>query len=314
MINFRLIRHLWLFLAVAEERHFGRAAMKLGMTQPPLTEQIQVLEQALQAKLFERSRRGTQLTPTGLAILPEVRKLATHLERIELAVREASRGQQGLLTIGAVTAVMMDILPQLMAQLRLRHPQTTISIQEINSADAAHALRAGDIDLALARLEGPLGPDIATETLHEELLAVALPPDHPLCIHSALKRIDLAHEDFVMFHRRVSPSHFDALIQTCTEAGFTPRIVHEVDSVVSQLGFVACGQGVALVPASIQKMAPPAVTIRPLLDTRKVVTLSIAWSTKRIHPMAQDAVELVKTIQRSDPLFTPPSPIPPPAN
>jgi DNA-binding transcriptional LysR family regulator len=90
MINFRLIRHLWLFLAVAEEQHFGRAAKRLGMSQPPLTDQIQTLEQVLKVKLFERSRRGTKLTPAGAAILPAIRKFSEQLERLELAVREAT--------------------------------------------------------------------------------------------------------------------------------------------------------------------------------------------------------------------------------
>ena len=110
MINFRLIRHLWLFLAVAEEQNFGRAAKRLGMSQPPLSEQIQVLEQALKVKLFDRSRRGANLTPVGAAILPAVRKFAEQLERLELAVEEAVAGQSGMLTIGAISTAMFDVL------------------------------------------------------------------------------------------------------------------------------------------------------------------------------------------------------------
>jgi len=109
MINFRLIRHLWLFLAVAEEQHFGRAAKRLGMSQPPLTDQIQTLEQALKVKLFERSRRGTKLTPAGAAILPAVKKFAEQLERLELAVREAATGQRRMLTVGAISSAMVEV-------------------------------------------------------------------------------------------------------------------------------------------------------------------------------------------------------------
>ncbi len=117
MINFRLIRHLWLFLAVAEEQHFGRAAKRLGMSQPPLTEQIQILEQALRVRLFDRSRRGTKLTPAGAAILPAVRKFAEQLERLELAVQEAATGQRSILSIGAITSSMVDVIPAMIKAL-----------------------------------------------------------------------------------------------------------------------------------------------------------------------------------------------------
>ncbi|MGH8429306.1 MAG: LysR family transcriptional regulator, partial [Solimonas sp.] len=148
MINFRLVRHLWLFLAVAEEEHFGRAAKRLGMSQPPLTEQIQVLEHALKVKLFDRSRRGAKLTPAGAAILPAVRKFAEQLERLELAVREAVQGQSGLLTIGAISSAMVDTLPPLIDHLKAQHPQLTVSVKEIDSVDAVPALERGDVDLA----------------------------------------------------------------------------------------------------------------------------------------------------------------------
>src|SRR5688572_16083905 len=122
MINFRLVRHLWLFLIVAEEKNFSRAAKRLGMSQPPLTEQIQVLEQSLKMRLFERSRRGAQLTPAGAAILPAVRKFAEQLQRLELAVQEAAAGQTGLLTIGAISSAMVDVLPALLEQLKADLP------------------------------------------------------------------------------------------------------------------------------------------------------------------------------------------------
>ena len=133
MINFRLVRHLWLFLAVAEEQHFGRAAKRLGMSQPPLTEQIQVLEAVLKAKLFVRSRRGAQLTPLGAAILPAVRKFADQLQQLELAVREAASGQSGVLTIGAITSAMLEVLPRFLEKLRAAHPTLTLAVREIDS-------------------------------------------------------------------------------------------------------------------------------------------------------------------------------------
>lgn len=290
MINFRLIRHLWLFLAVAEEQNFGRAAKRLGMSQPPLSEQIQVLEQALKVTLFERSRRGAKLTPVGAAILPAVRKFAEQLERLELAVEEALAGQSGMLTIGAISTAMFDVLPGLIDLLKQRYPQLTVSVREIDSVEAVPALEAGDIDLAFARLDGDLGPAIQSLPLREDRLMVALPSDHPLASRTRISLSSLASEPLVMFSRKVSPVYFDNLIATCRASGFSPRVLHEVRSVASQIAFVSCGQGIALVPASLKKLAPDNVVLRALTQKLNVVTTAVAWNSQRPNPLVTELV------------------------
>ncbi|MFM0166698.1 LysR family transcriptional regulator [Paraburkholderia sediminicola] len=285
MINFRLVRHLWLFLAVAEEQHFGRAARRLDMSQPPLTEQIQALEQALKVKLFERSRRGAQLTPVGAAILPAVRKFAEQLERLEFSVREAVAGRSGVLTIGAISSAMLDVLPPLVERLKSEYPQLTISVKEIDSAEAVPALEAGDIDLAFARLEGELGGTIQSLPLAQDRLAVAMPRNHAMANVPRIRLAALAEEGFVMFSRQVSPVYFDSLVASCRSNGFSPRILHEVRSVASQVAFVGCGQGIALVPASLKKLAPENVVFRPLKENLSVVTTAIAWDAARENPL-----------------------------
>ncbi len=294
MINFRLIRHLWLFLAVAEEQHFGRAAKRLGMSQPPLTDQIQTLEQALKVKLFERSRRGTKLTPAGAAILPAVKKFAEQLERLELAVREAATGQRRILTVGAITSAMVEVLPPLIEKMKTTHPDMTISMREIDSVEAVPLLQAGDIDLAFARLEGDLGSGIESMPLREDRLAVALPKEHRQSARSRIRLASLAEEDFVMFYRRVSPSYFDGLVTACNNAGFSPRIVHEVGSVVSQVAFVGCGHGVALIPSAMKRMAPETVVVRPLAEKLSVVTTAVALHAARDNPSVAAALVAVQ--------------------
>ncbi len=290
MINFRLIRHLWLFLAVAEEQNFGRAAKRLGMSQPPLSEQIQVLEHALKVKLFDRSRRGATLTPVGAAILPAVRKFAEQLERLELAVEEAVAGQTGMLTIGAISTAMFDVLPGLIEQLKHAYPQLTVSVREIDSVEAVPALESGDIDLAFARLDGDLGHTIRSLPLLEDRLMVALPGDHPLASRSRISLASLANEPLVMFSRKVSPVYFDNLIATCRASGFSPRVLHEVRSVASQIAFVSYGQGIALVPAALKKLAPDNVVFRPLSQKLNVVTTAVAWNAERSNPLVEEVV------------------------
>ncbi|AZE66466.1 DNA-binding transcriptional regulator, LysR family [Pseudomonas libanensis] len=290
MINFRLIRHLWLFLAVAEEQNFGRAAKRLGMSQPPLSEQIQVLEQALKVKLFDRSRRGAKLTPVGAAILPAVRKFADQLERLELAVEEAVTGQSGMLTIGAISTAMFDVLPGLIEQLKSDYPHLTVSVREIDSVDAVPALEAGDIDLAFARLDGDLGASINSLPLTQDRLMVAMPSDHPLASRTRISLSSLSNEPLVMFSRKVSPVYFDNLIATCRTSGFSPRVLHEVRSVASQIAFVSYGQGIALVPASLKKLAPGNVVFRPLTQKLNVVTTAVAWHAHRPNPVVEEVV------------------------
>lgn len=291
MINFRLIRHLWLFLAVAEDQNFSRAAKRLGMSQPPLTEQIQALEQSLRVQLFTRSRRGAQLTAAGAAILPAVRKFADQLERLELAVHEAVTGHAGVLTIGAITSAMVDVLPPLIERFKLDHPLITVSVREIDSAEAVPALEAGDIDIALARLEGNLGRHLQSMPLSEDRLAVALPRDHYLARHESVELRALSDETFVMASRNVSPVYFDYLIGTCKANGFSPRIVHQVRSVSSQVAFVSCGQGIALVPASMGKLVPENVLIRPLEPRVDIVTTAMAWHGDRVNPLVEAMIE-----------------------
>ncbi|AMS21887.1 LysR family transcriptional regulator [Pseudomonas synxantha] len=294
MINFRLIRHLWLFLAVAEEQNFGRAAKRLGMSQPPLSEQIQILEQALKVTLFERSRRGARLTPVGAAILPAVRKFAEQLQRLELAVDEAVAGQSGMLTIGAISTAMFDVLPGVIEQLKTQYPQLTVSVREIDSVEAIPALEAGDIDLAFARLDGDFGASIRSLPLTEDRLMVALPVDHPLASRKRISLASLATEPLVMFSRNVSPVYFDSLIATCRASGFSPRVLHEVRSVASQIAFVSCGQGIALVPASLKKLAPSNVVLRPLSQKLNIVTTAVAWNTLRPNPLVEALVNQLK--------------------
>src|SRR4051812_38949899 len=153
MVDFRFLRHLWSFLAIAEERHFGRAAKRLGISQPPLSQQIQILEQALGFKLFVRSRRGAELTPQGAAILPAVKRFAEQGAHMEAAVSEARLGRAEVIHVGAITSAIVDILPSVFRITRERHPHVTLALTETDSSAAIDALLNGDIDIAFARFD-----------------------------------------------------------------------------------------------------------------------------------------------------------------
>lgn len=300
-IDFRLIRQLWMFLAVAEEQHFGRAAQRLNMSQPPLTEQIKVLEQSLKMQLFERSRRGTQLSPAGAAILPAVRQFAGQVEQLERVVREVASGQSGVLHVGAITSAMLETVPPLLDALKRNHPHLTVFVKEIDSVDAVPALEAGELDLAFVRLEGGIGGDISTISLAEDRLAVALHKDHALASQPRIRLKSLDTEKLVMSSRQVSPVYFDLLTSVCRTHGFAPRVMHEVRSVASQIAYVSCGQGVALVPSAMRKLAPENVVIRPLQEKIMVVTAAAVWNTRRHHPMVDEAIAWIRSQEQLHP-------------
>ncbi|MEK6346013.1 MAG: LysR substrate-binding domain-containing protein [Burkholderia sp.] len=290
-IDFRLIRQLWMFLAVAEEKHFGRAAQRLNMSQPPLTEQIKVLEHSLKLTLFERSRRGTQLSAAGAAIFPAVKQFAEQVERLERVVREVAAGHTGVLQVGAITSAMLETVPAMLAAMKRDHPDLTVFIREIDSVDAIPALESGELDVAFVRLDGGIEHGISTIPLAEDRLAVAVPSGHPLAAVPRIRLRSLADEPLIMSSRQVSPAYFDFLTSICQSHGFAPRVLHEVRSVMSQIAYVGCGQGVALVPASMEPLASDNVVIRPLKERVMVVTAALAWNPNRHHPIVDTVVE-----------------------
>lgn len=200
---------------------------------------------------------------------------------------EALAGQSGMLTIGAISTAMFDVLPGLIERLKEDYPHLTVSVREIDSVEAVPALEAGDIDLAFARLDGGLGDSIQSLPLLEDRLMLALPSDHPLAARTRISLASLSNEPLVMFSRKVSPVYFDNLIATCRASGFSPRVLHEVRSVASQIAFVSYGQGIALVPASLKKLAPANVVFRALSEKLNVVTTAVAWNANRSNPLIE---------------------------
>ena len=297
-INFRLVKQLWMFLAVAEELHFGRASQRLGMSQPSLTEQIKILENALKITLFDRSRRGTKLLPAGAAILPAVKQFASQMENLQSVVQEVVRGQTAVLRIGAITSAMLETVPPLLEALEKQYPKLTVFVKEIDSVEAIPALEAGELDLAFVRLDDDgTQSGIETMRLANDKLAIALPQDHKLCSHSDISMTALESEQFIMSSRKVSPAYFDMLVSECRKYGFSPRILHEVRSVASQIAYVSCGQGVALVPQSMAKFAPDNVSVKPLSENITVITSAMAWNTKRHTPMIHTVKNLLSALK-----------------
>lgn len=291
MIDFRLLRHFWYFLAVAEERHFGKAAKRLGMSQPPLSQQIQVLEQSLGVKLFERSRQGVRLTKEGGEILGPVQRFMEHAQRLQVEVLDARQGRDTSVTIGAVNAAIFDIMPRLTRIAKQRYPHLSLSLSEMDSASALSAVQNGAIDIALARFDQPVSA-LEIRPIVKDHLVVVLPIDHRLTRHDRVALAELADESMVLSPRRVSPSFFDQVVSACRNVGFSPRVVYEVRSAVSQIAFVGCGDAIGMVPSRSMRFGGGDVVFRPLVEKIEVVTIAAAWDPTRRKDVVPSIVEI----------------------
>jgi DNA-binding transcriptional LysR family regulator len=301
-MDFRLVRRLGHFLAVAEEGHFGRAAARLGISQPPLTAQIQALERELGVRLLERTGKGARPTRAGEALLPLARRIAGNAADLESLAHELRAGRHAPIALACVTSALFDFLPPLVRALQAARPEAAIGVRELDTADAVEALRRGEVDLALLRLERERAP-IRLLPLGEDHLAAALPEGHALLARpDPLPLAALAEAPMLMLPRAISPAYSDAILAACHDAGFAPRAVREVGSAMAQLGFVAAGLGIALVSSGMARMRPPGVAFRTLAGPIRAVGVALAWNVERESEATRMARDLAEA------LFAPASP------
>ncbi len=257
------LRQLRYFVAVAEQLHFGRAAQRLGMAQPPLTQQIQKLERKLGYQVFVRQSRKIVLTEAGRVLVEEaVRILRGCDDAIERA-RRAGRGETGRIVLGTPPSVMLTALPGAIRRFRDRFHDVEIALRELSTSAIADALVAGALDVGFLREVESVGSLPSTVFLRESVVAV-LPKAHPLARRPRLALKHLAREPFVLFPRRLGSAFYDRLLSFCVTAGFTPNVVQEATQWQSVVACVETGLGVSLAPACVQRFRWPSVVYRPL--------------------------------------------------
>jgi DNA-binding transcriptional LysR family regulator len=272
------LRQLRYFVAVAEERHFGRAAERLGMAQPPLTQMIQKLEAALGYRVFSRAARKTTLTEAGLVLLDEARRILRDVDQAIDRARGAGRGETGQLTVGTPPSVMLTRLPASIRKYREHFPAVRFVLREMSTSAIANGLLAGTLDVGFLREVAECG-DLPLEVLLRESIVAVLPASHPLAATPRLRLRQLAREPFVLFPPHVGVAFYDKLISFCVDAGFTPRVVQEATQWQSVVTFVETGLGVSIAPAGVQKFRWKGVVFRPL--TGLETTVSVCWQNAR---------------------------------
>ncbi|MFF2464167.1 LysR family transcriptional regulator [Streptomyces mirabilis] len=293
------LRRLVAFVAVAEELHFGRAAKRLQMAQPPLSQQIRQLEKELGVQLFERNTRSVRLTSAGQSYLEPVRTVLKDLDLATRAARAAGLGHYGRVTVGFAGASSHESLPRLTRAVRAVHPGIELVLKGQTYANAALAgVAEGLLDLGFVRLSAT-PPGVTLRVIGEEEMICALPSYHPLAQRDRIPIAALGEEPFVSFPANAGSSLRDATFQVCDTAGFTPRVVQEAPDSHTILALVAAGVGVTLTLTSCLHVQQTGLVYRPLAGPPIRLQAALAWRTDNpsaaLHSVLAVAEEALPT-------------------
>jgi DNA-binding transcriptional LysR family regulator len=299
------LRQLRYFVAVAEERHFGRAARKLSMTQPPLSQAIRALEETLGVELFARTKRTVELTPVGADLLPEVRKLLGQADALRPLAQSLARGETGALSLAFVSTADYGLLPQLLREFAVRHPRVRLNLAEATSDVQIEELAAGRIDAGL--IIPPLPPRHAATLSYlpimREPLVAALPAssvangkrgEPPDWIETPISLAEVGQLPLVIFPRRLAPGFYDIITACYGAAGLTPRIGQEAIQMQTIVSLVSAGMGAALVPQSLRHLRRTGVVYRPLAERTPLVETGLVWRTADVSPVLAGFIDIVR--------------------
>jgi DNA-binding transcriptional LysR family regulator len=289
------LRQLRYFLALAEELHFGRAAARLNVVQPALSQQIRRLEDELGVRLFHRTKRHVSLTGAGAAFLQKAQLTVAHAGEAAAAAQSAGRGEIGALSVGFVGSAAFNFLPELLKSFRQSFPAVRLVLQELTTTQQVAALRAASIDIGLLR------PPIADGNIRIEVLArepwlMAIPRSHRLGRRSRVGLQDFAEDPFIATPRDLGPGLFDQVVGLCARSGFSPTVVQEAIQMSTVVSLVGAGIGVALVPSSVVKLGRNDVLYKPLRNLPKV-DIALAWSRADVDPILSNWLSVARNLR-----------------
>ncbi|CAM5719575.1 MULTISPECIES: LysR family transcriptional regulator [Streptomyces] len=290
------------FVVLAEELHFGRAADRLGIAQPPLSQQIRRLEDKVGHALFTREPGRVTLTPAGRELLPAARRALTDLADGLATARAVGSGRAGRLRIGFAASLALTVLPGLLRTFRQRFPAVHLDIHEMTTAPQIAALHDRTIDIGLLREPPTDETGLGFSTVLSEPFVAVLPSTHPLAPHRTVQLAQLADSPFVLLPRAVGPTLHDQIIGLCTAAGFTPRIAQHAVEWQTVCALVETGLGVSLAPASIRRIRLKGVAFRRIEPDTARTRVAVAWRESDHNPLV---THLRATIRQDPPDSTP---------
>jgi DNA-binding transcriptional LysR family regulator len=287
------LRHLRYFVAVAEELHFSRAAERIGIAQPPLSQQIRQLEEEIGVRLFYRNQRKVTLTAAGELLLRDSRQILQLAEEAKENARRAERGEIGTLVIAFVSsATYGDFMPSVIRDFRERYPKAELKLLEKSTTEQTAAIVAGTVHVGFVR--PPISDrKVETETVLKEPILAALPIQHELAKRTSIALSELSDQKFIMLPRNMGLNFYDQTVSLCRDAGFNPEAIQEASEIHTIIGLVATGMGVALVPASIVNLNREGVAYMPLMGIHPEVELAIAWKSDVSIPILSNFLDVV---------------------
>ncbi|RDJ20636.1 LysR family transcriptional regulator [Bosea caraganae] len=291
-------RALRCFLAVAEELHFGRAAVRLNMSQPPVTQQIKKLEEQLQTRLFDRNKRFVRLTLAGVALVEEATRLLAQMDELAIVVKRAERGEGGRLRIGFATTALLAGAGELYQSIRKTLPCINETWVELYSAEQVDALERDQIDIGFART--PLEHHgLSSHVIATHSLLLALPASHEAAECETVALSSMSAETFVLSSR--GPGFHDSVISICQSAGFNPKINFRAQHLFAILNLVSVGVGIALVPEYMAKLNIPGIRLKRMSDVSAVTHLSVMWNPANRSPIVAQVVRQMQEVAPSRP-------------
>jgi len=276
--NFEL-RQMCYFMAVVEaQNNFSRAAERLHIEQPPLSQRIRSLEKVLKVELFDRKRRPLQLTEAGKVFLEEIRLALTHIELAITQAQRASRGEIGRLMIGVNSSIANSLLPDILRTFRDHFPEVKLVLRELTSSQQTQDLRNRLLDVGFERLPNPYEneADLRFMPILQEPLVIALPETHPLAAQAQIPLKALADEPFILPSPELVPSYGE-IMTLCQQVGFSPKVVQEATWMITVLSLVAGGVGVALLRANVQNLQRRGVVYRPIQGQNLTRQIAVVW-------------------------------------
>jgi DNA-binding transcriptional LysR family regulator len=285
------LRHLRYFCRVADELHFGRAAVRLAVSQPALSVQIKQLEVLVGARLLERHSRHVALTDAGRVLEEAARRILRDVDAALDATRQADTGQVGVLRVGFGPTLMLSTLAQVVRTYRSRYPGVRVDLRELATAEQVEALLRGDLDVGFVR-GAETDPRLHVELFAKEPLLIALNRDHPHAGSARVPLAALAGEPWVLFPRAIAPQLHEQVMRLCREAGFTPNVVQESREVYTTVGLVGAGVGVTIVPEAAQRMAWKGVVYKAI--PRATVRLSLVRPSGPVRPVVETFLALAR--------------------
>ena len=287
------LKVLYYFTILAEEKHFGMAAKRIGIEQPPLSLQIKKLESIIGGQLFDRSKRQTQLTSIGESLLPEAYKLLEQSVHLVDNIKSISRGESGVLNIGFATSTIFSGITSAIQEYKKRYLKVELRLQELSSAAQIEALKNGKIDIGFIREVGGHNHIVSRHILKEKFIGV-VSDKHPLSKKQSITITELIKEPFVHFPRSVAPVLYDKVNQLFAKAKYYPNIVQEAYEWQTIVSLVEANLGVSICPASFQKLRIGKVQYKPLSDVKTETSISVCYNAGNKSKLLPPFLRLVE--------------------